>query len=61
MKRIREEDILREYAGLVVMQVPAAAKYRYVQLCRSLRTFGVALFEVRERWVFKFLFVYVCK
>eukprot|EP01132_Coremiostelium_polycephalum_P010257 gene10257-12581_t len=43
-----EKDIYREYKKLVSMS-EVNAKYRYVQLCRSLKTYGMTSFEVKIR------------
>ncbi|KYR00680.1 filopodin [Tieghemostelium lacteum] len=43
-----EKDIYREYKKLVSMS-EVNAKYRYVQLCRSLKTYGMTSFDVKIR------------
>ncbi|EGC30476.1 hypothetical protein DICPUDRAFT_50735 [Dictyostelium purpureum] len=43
-----EKDIYKEYKKLVNM-TEVNAKYRYVQLCRSLKTYGMTSFEVKLR------------
>jgi len=43
-----EEKIVREYKKLVGMS-EVNAKYRYVQLCRSLKTYGITFFEVQRK------------
>jgi len=43
-----EKDIYKEYKKLVNMS-EVNAKYRYVQLCRSLKTYGMTSFEVKLR------------
>eukprot|EP01133_Synstelium_polycarpum_P001416 gene1416-1640_t len=43
-----EKDIYREYRKLVSMS-EVNAKYRYVQLCRSLKTYGMTSFAVKMR------------
>ena len=46
-----EKNILAEHRKLVGMN-DLTAKFRYVQLCRSLKTFGITFFQVK---VTKFL------
>ncbi|KAM9970706.1 hypothetical protein ACTFIR_002570 [Dictyostelium discoideum] len=43
-----EKDIFKEHKKLVSM-TEVNAKYRYVQLCRSLKTYGMTSFEVKIR------------
>jgi len=43
-----ERDVLNEYRKLVGM-TEVNAKYRYVQLCRSLKTYGITFFKTKER------------
>lgn len=43
-----EKKIVAEYRKLVGMS-EINAKYRYVQLCRSLKTYGITFFEVKQR------------
>ena len=48
-----EKDIMKEWRKLVSM-TEVNAKYRYVQLCRSLKTWGIT------RYVFFILYIYIC-
>jgi talin len=41
-----EKDIINEYRKLVGMS-EVNAKYRYVQLCRSLKTYGITFFKTK--------------
>lgn len=41
-----EKDIINEYRKLVGM-TEVNAKYRYVQLCRSLKTYGITFFKTK--------------
>ena len=41
-----EADIVKQWKPLVGME-ELNAKYRYVQLCRSLKTYGITCFEVQ--------------
>lgn len=46
IKKGLDEKIFREHKKLVGL-VEANAKYRYVQLCRSLKTYGITFFDVQ--------------
>eukprot|EP01114_Cavostelium_apophysatum_P007404 TRINITY_DN194_c0_g1_i3.p1 TRINITY_DN194_c0_g1~~TRINITY_DN194_c0_g1_i3.p1 ORF type:complete len:2578 (-),score=946.84 TRINITY_DN194_c0_g1_i3:69-7802(-) len=43
-----EPMIIKEYRKLVGMQ-EANAKYRYVQVCRSLKTYGITFYNVKQK------------
>lgn len=43
-----EKNIANEWKKLTGMS-EVNAKYRYVQFCRSLKTYGITLFHVQER------------
>jgi hypothetical protein len=44
-----DKDIMREYQQKLTGMVEVNAKYRYVQLCRSLKTYGITCFLVKEK------------
>ena len=48
LKKVKEEEVYREHKKLVGM-TEVNAKYRYVQLCRSLKTYGITSYEVKEK------------
>jgi talin len=41
-----EKDIIKEYSKLIGMS-EVNAKFRYIQLCRSLKTYGITTFVVK--------------
>eukprot|EP01133_Synstelium_polycarpum_P004292 gene4292-5011_t len=47
-KKDAEKDIYKEFRKLVGM-TDTNSKYRYVQLCRSLKTYGITFFQTKER------------
>ncbi|GAM16912.1 hypothetical protein SAMD00019534_000870 [Acytostelium subglobosum LB1] len=47
-KKDAEKDIYKEFRKLVGM-TESNSKFRYVQLCRSLKTYGITFFQTKER------------
>eukprot|EP01132_Coremiostelium_polycephalum_P006635 gene6635-8208_t len=47
-KKDAEKDIYKEFRKLTGMS-ESNSKYRYVQLCRSLKTYGITFFQTKER------------